>query len=75
MFKPVRELHMTLKIPYIYDYIKKLCRKQTEVIQNHENANVRYIGGGEGRHRKYRGLSLAEVKQYDVSSDKAAVIT
>jgi hypothetical protein len=41
---PVRDLHMAFKLPYIYDYIAKLCRQQAEVIQNHENANVRNIG-------------------------------
>jgi hypothetical protein len=34
-------------IPYVYDYITKSCRQQAEVIQNHENENVRYIGQGE----------------------------
>jgi hypothetical protein len=41
---PVRDLHMCFKLPYIYDYITKLCRQQAEVIQNHENANVHNIG-------------------------------
>jgi hypothetical protein len=41
---PVSELHKTFSIPYIYDYITKLSRKQAEVIQNHENVNVRNIG-------------------------------
>jgi hypothetical protein len=41
---PIRELHMAFKIPYVYDYITKLCGQYTEVIQNHENENVRNIG-------------------------------
>jgi hypothetical protein len=41
---PARELHVAFKIPYVYDFITKLCRKQAEVIQNHENENVRNIG-------------------------------
>jgi hypothetical protein len=44
---PVRELHMALKLPYVYDYITKLCRQQAEVILNHENENARNIGQGE----------------------------
>jgi hypothetical protein len=45
----------------------KLSRQQAEVIQNHENANVRNIGQGEARHRKYkRGLNLAAVKRTTV---------
>jgi hypothetical protein len=36
----VRDMHVAFQIPYIYDYITKLCRQQSEVIQNHENENV-----------------------------------
>jgi hypothetical protein len=28
----VRELHVDFKMPYVYDYINKLCRTQAEVI-------------------------------------------
>jgi hypothetical protein len=58
----VRELHKALCIPYVYDYMTKLSRQQAEVIQNHENANVRNIGQGEARHRKYKRLKLGVVK-------------
>jgi hypothetical protein len=44
MRTPVRDLHLAFKIPYVYDYITKLCRRQAEVILNHENPNVRAIG-------------------------------
>jgi hypothetical protein len=44
---PVRELQKAFNIPYIYDYITKLCMQQAEVIENHENANARHIGQGE----------------------------
>jgi hypothetical protein len=49
----VRDLHMAFQIPYVYDYVTKSCRQQAQVIQNHENENIRYIG-----HRK---LNLAAV--------------
>jgi hypothetical protein len=65
---PVRELHMPFQVPYIYDYITKLCRQQAEVIQNHENANVRDIGKGEARRRKYKRLKLGGGQAYDRSS-------
>jgi hypothetical protein len=52
----VRKLHKAFGTPYIYDYITKLSRQQAEVIQNHENANVRNIGQGEARHRKCKRL-------------------
>jgi hypothetical protein len=49
----------------IYDYITKLCKQQAEVIQNHENANVRKIGQGEARHRKYKKLRFDGGQVYD----------
>jgi hypothetical protein len=43
----VRDLNVVFQIPYVYDFIMKLCRQQIEVIQNHDNENVRNIGQGE----------------------------
>jgi hypothetical protein len=48
--------------------ITKLCRRQAEVILNHENPNVRAIGQEEPRHRKYKGLKLGGGQAYDRSS-------
>jgi hypothetical protein len=59
---------MAFKIPYVYDYITKLCRQQAEVIQNH-NENVRNIGQGEARHRKHKRLKLGGGHAYDRFSD------
>jgi hypothetical protein len=66
---PVRELHKAFSILYIYDYITKLSRQQAEVIQNNENVNVRNIGQGEARHRKYKRLKLGGGQAYDRSND------
>jgi hypothetical protein len=60
---------MAFKFPYIYDYIIKLCRQQAEVIQYHENANIRDIEQGEPLHRKYTKLKLGGGQAYDRSSD------
>jgi hypothetical protein len=46
-----------------------LARQQAEVIQNHKNANVRNIGQGEARHKKYKRLKLGGGQAYDRSSD------
>jgi hypothetical protein len=35
----VSEMHLALKIPYVYDYKTKLCRTEAEVILNHVNPN------------------------------------
>jgi hypothetical protein len=64
----VRDLHMAFQIPYVYNYITKSCRQQAEVKQNDENENVRYIGQGEARHRKFKGLKLGGGHMYDRSS-------
>jgi hypothetical protein len=57
---------MVFHVPYIYDYIKKLCREQAEVIQNHGNANVHHIGKAKPNTENIRGLSLAAVKRTTV---------
>jgi hypothetical protein len=46
-----------------------MCRKQAEIIQNHENNHVRGIAQGEARHRKYKRLKLGGGQEYDRSSD------
>jgi hypothetical protein len=65
----VRELHTAFNIPYVYDFITKLCRQQAEVILNHDIENVRNIGLGEARHRKYKRLKLGGSQAYDRSSE------
>jgi hypothetical protein len=50
---PVSEYGM-FHVSYIYVCTNKLCRQQAEVIQNHENANVRDIRKEEARHKNIR---------------------
>jgi hypothetical protein len=66
---PVRDYYMAFKLPYVYYYIIKVCWQQAEVIQNHDNENVRNIGQGEAQHRKYKRLKLGGGQAYDRSSD------
>jgi hypothetical protein len=65
---PVRDLHLAFKIPYVYDYITKLYRRQAEIILNHENPNVLAILEGEARHRKHNRLKLGGGQVYERSS-------
>jgi hypothetical protein len=44
-------------------------QQHAEIIQNHENENVRNIGQGELRHRKYMRFKLGGGHAYDRSSD------
>jgi hypothetical protein len=64
----VRDMHVAFHIPYVYDYITKSCMQQAEVIQNHEDENVRNIGQGEAPHRNYKGLKLGGGHVYHCSS-------
>jgi hypothetical protein len=54
----VRDMHVAFQIPYVYDYMTKLCRRQAEIIHNHENENVLNIGQDETPHRKLKMLKL-----------------
>jgi hypothetical protein len=65
----VRDLHTAFSLPYVYGYIRELCRHKTEVIQNHENEHARSIGECEARHRKYKRLIFGGGQAYDRSSD------
>jgi hypothetical protein len=66
---PVRELHVTFKIPCMYDCITKLCRIQAEVILSHVNPNARGTGQGEARYREYKLFKLGGGQTYDLSAD------
>jgi hypothetical protein len=59
---PVRELHVTFKIPYVYNYITKVCSTQAKVILNHAYLNVLGIGLGETIRRKYGRFNFAAVQ-------------
>jgi hypothetical protein len=67
---PVRELHVAFKLPYIYDYITKLCRQQADVIQNHENAVFAILDKTKHDRRNIRGLNFAAVKHTTVQVTK-----
>jgi hypothetical protein len=66
---PIRDMHISLQVPYIYDYITKLCRQQAQAIQHHDNIHVHNIGQGESQHRKYKRLKLGGGQAYGCSSD------
>jgi hypothetical protein len=62
-------MHVAFNIPYVYDYITKLCRTQAEVILNHRNPIVRGTGQGEAMLRKYKRLKLGGGQAYGRSAD------
>jgi hypothetical protein len=69
MRTPTPVLHMAFKIPCVYDFITKLCRRLAKDIQKHDNENVRNIGQGKAQHRKYKRLKLGG----DQASDRFSV--
>jgi hypothetical protein len=69
MCTSVHNLHIALNLPYVYDYITKLCRQQAEVIQNHGSEHIRGIGQGEFRRREYKAFKLGGGQAYDRSND------
>jgi hypothetical protein len=54
---------MAFQLQHVHAYVTKLCRQQAEVILNHENENILYIGQGE---ENIRGLNLAAVRHTTV---------
>jgi hypothetical protein len=65
---------MSFQIPYVYNYITKLCRQEAQIIQNHEHIHVRNIGQGEAKHRNYKTLKLGGCQVYDRSNDYKLVL-
>jgi hypothetical protein len=51
-------MHTGFQIPNVYDYLAKLCKEETQVIKNVENAHIRKIAKGESLHRKYKRFKL-----------------
>jgi hypothetical protein len=68
---PIRDLHRSFKIPYLFDYVTQLCRKQADAIRYHDNVIVRTIGQGEAHHRKYKRLKLGGGQAYVRSIDRS----
>jgi hypothetical protein len=65
---PSRYLHGAFKISYINGFVTELCRQQAEVVQNHENVNVRNVGQGEAQHN-IEASDLVEVRLTVISID------
>jgi hypothetical protein len=59
---------VAFNIPYVFDYVIKLCRTQAEEILNRVNPNVRGTGQGEIRHRKCKRLKLGGCQAYDMTN-------
>jgi len=59
------DLHMVFKIPYLDNFITKLCRQKATVVLNHENVSIHSIGQDEAWHGKYKRFKLGGSQAYD----------
>ena len=66
---PIPDLHMAFRLPYVYDFIAKLCRRLVEVILNHENENIRIIWTRRRQAQEEWGLKFRGCQAYDLSND------
>jgi hypothetical protein len=66
---PVSDLHTAFNLRYIYSYITKLCRQQTDVMQNYENEHVHSVGQVDVRHKKCKRLKFGGGQAYHRSGD------
>jgi hypothetical protein len=53
---------VAFKIPYVYDYIHKLCRTQAEAVLNRVNPNYVVLDKEKPCRRGIKGLNLAAVR-------------
>jgi hypothetical protein len=58
---------MAFKIPYLYDFITKLCGEHATAILNYENVNIRNIRQKEAQQKKFKRLKLRGGQTYDQS--------
>jgi hypothetical protein len=49
------------QILYVYDYITKLCRREAEIIHNHENKMYAILDKAKPHTENTKGLNLAAV--------------
>jgi hypothetical protein len=72
--KRVRGLHTAFTLPYVYEYVRTLCRKLDEVIQNHENKHICNTGKREDRHRICNRLERDGWEAYERSRHYSPVV-
>jgi hypothetical protein len=54
-------MNVAFQIPYVYDYIAKLCRRQAEMVHYHENENYVILDKAKPHTENIKGLNLAVV--------------
>jgi hypothetical protein len=62
----VREMHMAFHLPYVYNYMTKLCGQQAEVIINRDNENFCILYKAKPDIENIRGLNLAAIRHTTV---------
>jgi hypothetical protein len=57
----VHDMHVALQIPYVYDYITKLCRKQAEIIPIMKMKMYAILDKAKPHTENIKGLNMAAV--------------
>jgi hypothetical protein len=57
----VRNMHVAFQIPYFYDYITKLCRRQADIVHNHENEMYVILDKAKPHTKNIKDLNLAVI--------------
>jgi hypothetical protein len=63
---PVLDLHMTFKLPYVYDYIRKLCRQQAKSYKTMIMKMFATLDKEKSNTENIRGLNWAAVRHTTV---------
>jgi hypothetical protein len=71
---PTRDLHLAFKIPYLYNFIAKLCRQQAAVTESHDNVNIPNIGQGEAQHTECKGPNFVAASHTIVLESKLSCL-
>jgi hypothetical protein len=58
-------MHVAFQVPYVYNYIQKICRRQAKIIHNHEDENVCNMDKVKPHTENIRGLNFAAVSVLD----------
>jgi hypothetical protein len=55
---PVPDVHTAFSLPYVYDCLAELCRRQAEVVRNRGGEHIRGVGRSEAGHGRCERLKL-----------------
>jgi hypothetical protein len=70
---PVGDSHIVAKLLCICVYVKNVCRRQTEIVRNHEHANFGSIRHSEARSSEHKEFKIHAFKFTAIKLTKLAL--